>query len=82
MHKGLTIALANLVPAHTAAGSISWSSPDEYLSISLATMLFHLVAVGLPWFVWRWYRDRPLVVVQTSIQTLLSAGLVFAFWWP
>ena len=78
MHKGMTLVLANLVLAHVAAGSISWSSPDEYLSMSFAAMAFHFVAACLPWFVWRWYRDRPRVVIQT----LLSVGFVFAFWWP
>ena len=73
--------MANLVLAHVGAGSILWSSPDEYLSISIATMLFHLLAAYLPWLMWRWYRDRPRVVFQTPIQTLLSVGLAFAFWW-
>ena len=82
MHKGLTILLANLVLAHVATGSISWSSPDEYLSISLATTLFHFLAICLLWFTWRWYRDRPRVVFRTSFQALPSVGLVFAFWWP
>ena len=81
MHRGMTIALANLVLAHVATGSLSWSSPHEYLSISIAAMLFHLVAACLPWFVWRSYRDGPRVVFSTSVQTLLSVGLVFAFWW-
>lgn len=82
LHKGLTIVLANLVLAHVAAGSISWSSPDEYLSTSITALLFHFVAACLPWFVWRWYRDRPNVVLQASIQALLGVGFVFAFWWP
>lgn len=82
MHKGMTIILANLMLVHIAAGSISWSSPDGYLSISLDTTLFHFLAACLPWFTWRWYRDRPRVVFQASIQALPSVGLVFAFWWP
>lgn len=74
--------LANLVLAHMATGSISWTSPDEYLSIALATSLFHSVAAGLPWIVWRWYRENRNVVFQASFQGLLSIGLIFAFWWP
>ncbi|MDE0149361.1 MAG: hypothetical protein OYG32_08250 [Rhodospirillaceae bacterium] len=78
----MTILLANLMLAHIAAGPISWSLPDEYLSLSVATMLFHVVAACLPWFVWRWYRHRPRILLPTSIQALLSGGFVFAFWWP
>ena len=81
MHKGMTIVLANLVLAHVAAEGPSWSSPDEYLATSFATMLFHFVAAGLPWFVWRSYHDRPRIVFRALFQTLLSIGLVFAFWW-
>ena len=82
MHRGMTIALANLVLAHIAAGSVTWSSPDEYLSTSLAAVIFHIVAAYLPRIVWRWYRDRPNIVFKVSVQTLLSVGFVFAFWWP
>ena len=82
IHKGMIIVLANLVLAHIASGSLSWSAPDEYLSIAFATMLFHFVAAYLPWLVWRWYRARPRFVVLLSVQTLLSAGFVFALWWP
>ena len=48
MHKGMTIVLANLVLAHIAAGGPWWSSPDEYLSTSLAAMLFHFGACRPP----------------------------------